>query len=47
MKNDEIIDFMLEIRRRKYSFNKKKIFSFSAIHPAEKRLYANGDFEGV
>jgi hypothetical protein len=20
---------------------------FSAIHPAEKRLYANGDFEGV
>ncbi len=48
MKNDETIDFMQEIRTKNMWFGRKYFFFlFSAIHPAEKRLYANGDFEGV
>lgn len=50
MKNEEIIDSMLEIRMRskfvQFDFSILRIL-FRAIHPADKRLYANGDFEGV
>ena len=48
MKNDETIDSMPEIRKKQNRTSESNLsVKFRAIHPAEKRLYANGDFEGV